>query len=301
MVVDHPTSEAQLAARFGEQAACLAYLERLRWPDGFVCPGCGSTDAWRANAGRWACAGCSRKVSPTAGTVFHGTRVPLPAWFDVAWRFAEREYGINARTVHDRLGLGSYQTAWTMLHRLRRALAGEPPIQLTGQVEVDTVSADRLGRLHRGSGGGAVVAIAVQTSAGDRTGPVRLRHLPRRTGEVLRGFMAENIDERAVVLVGGHTDEPADQMLDGPRLPVRTTDHPDPTTATVTDLADRLSRWLYATHRGIHPDHLQAYLDEFAFRANHRRGDEPGQAFRQLMQLAVRTEPATYQDIAGDR
>ena len=95
---DYPGSYAELRAWFSEDWKCLDYLDWLRWPDGFVCPWCASQDGWRAPDRRWRCAGCDRRVSATAGTIFHGTRTPLTVWFSAAWHLTSGK-GVGYRVA----------------------------------------------------------------------------------------------------------------------------------------------------------------------------------------------------------
>ena len=104
---DYPGSYADLLSWFPDDAACLDYLDWLRWPDGFACPHCGGTRAWRLADGRWSCGGCARRVSPTAGTIFHATRTPLTVWFVAAWHMTSQKHGISALGLKRVLGIGS--------------------------------------------------------------------------------------------------------------------------------------------------------------------------------------------------
>ncbi len=99
----------------------MDYLVWLRWREGFVCPHCQDVVAWRLPDGRHSCGGCGRRVSVTADTIFHRTRTPLTVWFEAAWLLTSQKSGASALGLQRVLGLGSYQTAWTMLHRFRRA------------------------------------------------------------------------------------------------------------------------------------------------------------------------------------
>ena len=134
---DYPRSSADLRAWFPDDAACLDYLEWLRWPNGFVCPRCGTPGHWRMADGRFWCEPCQRRVSATAGTLFHRTRTPLVVWFAVAWHMTGAKNGVSAKTLHRILGLGSYQTAWVMLHRFRSAMVRPGRDRLAGEVEVN--------------------------------------------------------------------------------------------------------------------------------------------------------------------
>ncbi len=119
------------------ESACLDYLQWLRWPDGFRCPRCADRTGWQLSGGRWECAVCGRQVSVTAGTIFHRTRTPLRMWFAVAWQMTSQKHGVSALGVQRSLGLGSYQTAWAILHRYRTPMVRPRRERLTGLVEVD--------------------------------------------------------------------------------------------------------------------------------------------------------------------
>lgn len=165
---DYPTSYGEMRAWFGDDAACVDYLDWLRWPAGVVCPGCASAVGWRTRDGRWSCGGCKRRVSATAGTIFHRTRTPLTVWFAAAWQMTSQKHGISALGMQRVLGLGSYQTAWAMLHRFRSVMVRSGQSRLEGQVEVDEtlMGGVRAGRPGR-SRSEQLVAVAVERTRGD--------------------------------------------------------------------------------------------------------------------------------------
>src|SRR5271157_5629902 len=115
----YPKSLGEFQAWFPTDADCLDYLEWLRWPCGFVCPSCGHPGGWRLGDGRFMCTGCGSRTSVMAGTIFDRTRTPLTVWFSVCWHFATGKDGISALSLKRILEIGSYQTAWAILHRLR--------------------------------------------------------------------------------------------------------------------------------------------------------------------------------------
>src|SRR5215470_9246816 len=135
--VHYPRSLGEFQAWFATDADCLDYLEWLRWPGGFVCPACGEVGGWRMGDGTLRCGGCRARASPTAGTVFDRTRTPLTVWFMAAWLFATQKDGTSAQSLQRALEISSYQTAWSMLHRLRSVLVRPGRERLTGRVEVD--------------------------------------------------------------------------------------------------------------------------------------------------------------------
>ena len=148
--VDYPARYADFLACFGDDPACLDYLDWLRWPWGeFVCPFCQGTSRWMVDH-RWRCSSCRRWVSATAGTLFARTRTPLTVWFEAAWRMTTSKNGLSALELQRTLGLGSYQTAWSMLHRYRIAMGTGMKDRLEGRVEVDeTLDRRTATRRHR--------------------------------------------------------------------------------------------------------------------------------------------------------
>jgi hypothetical protein len=133
--VHYPRSTGEFQSWFATDAGRLDYLDWLRWPRGFVCPGV--RPCWRMGGGRYKCAACGKRTSVTAGTLFDRRRTPLTVWFTACWMFATAQDGISALSLHRALEIGSYPTAWAMLHRLRSVLVRPGRDRLSGTVEVD--------------------------------------------------------------------------------------------------------------------------------------------------------------------
>ena len=115
-MTDFPRSLIEFQQRFSDEAACAQYLIATRWPDGFVCPGCGGGKAWRLETKAWTfeCAGSGRQTSVTAGTIMHHSKLPLTAWFWAAYLMATHSNGISALQLQRQLAFGSYKTAWLL-------------------------------------------------------------------------------------------------------------------------------------------------------------------------------------------
>ena len=128
----YPRSVGEFQAWFGSDEDCLDYLEWLRWPTDFACPACEHRGEWRLGDGRLMCAGCGSRTSVTAGTIFDRTRTPMTVWFTACWLFATGKDGISVQSLKRTLEIGSYQTAWTMLHRLRAVLV-RPGVRPAGR------------------------------------------------------------------------------------------------------------------------------------------------------------------------
>ena len=161
---DYPKSPLEFEERFANEEACLSYLCQLRWANGFVCPGCEGGNAWKTCRGLFHCRQCGRQTSPTAGTIFHRTRMPLRLWFHAIWHITNQKYGANALGLQRILGFGSYQTAWEWLHKLRRAMVRPSRNALSGVVEVDEtyIGGAKSGKRGRGAAGKSLVAVAIE-------------------------------------------------------------------------------------------------------------------------------------------
>lgn len=300
---DYPRSYADLLSWFPNDAACLDYLEWLRWPKGFVCPRCETPGRWRMGDGRFWCESCRCRVSVTTGTIFHGTRTPLTVWFAAAWYMTSAKNGVSAKTLHRLLGFGSYQTAWTMLHRLRAAMVRPARDPLAGDVEVNEmfIGGIKPGKRGRGAEGKSLVAVAVELLSPTGFGRCRLRVIPNAQAPTLRAFLLECVRPGSVIVTDGLSSYPAaigDTYVHRPHVVAATSDPAHVSLPGVHRVASLLKRWLLGTHQGaVAADHLQAYLDEFAFRFNRRRSEFRGLLFRRLLEQAVHGEPMTYRSL----
>lgn len=300
---DYPGSYAELLAWFPDEAACLDYLEWLRWPDGIRCPRCVSREGWKLSIGVWECAVCGRQASATAGTIFHRTRTPLRLWFAAAWQLTSQKHGVSALGVQRSLGLGSYQTAWAMLHRYRAAMVRPGRERLRGHVEVDEAYVGGVeSRVHgRQTETKAIVAIAVEIENPKGFGRIRLGHVPDVSADSLLPFIDGAIESGASV----HTDgwqaylTLCDRGYEHERTVMRQQDDPAHVVMPgVHRVASLLQRWLLGTHQGsVSAEHLDAYLNEYTFRFNRRRSRRRGMLFYRLLEQAVVAEPITYRSL----
>ncbi len=306
---DYPGSYAELRAWFPDDEACRDYLEWLRWPDRFACPHCGG-GGWRTGEGRWSCARCARRTSVTAGTIFDGTRTPLTVWFAAGWFMTSQKNGTSALGLQRVLGLGSYQTAWAMLHRYRRAMVRPGRERLAGRVEVDEVLIGGLtpGRKGRHIGAKALVEVAVeQLERG--FGRCRMEVIADAGSATLRRFLLDHVAEGSTVISDGWQGyrSAAAAPYHHERHVVGAPERSHQLLPGVHRVASLLKRWLLGTHQGgISATHLQDYLDEFTFRFNRRTSRARGMLFFRLLEQAVATDPVRYSDLvvtpgAGNR
>jgi transposase-like protein len=288
-------------AWFSDEAACAAYLERLRWPTGIACAYCGERRGWRTAHGRfWMCAGCARKTSVTAGTIFEKTRTPLVEWFAAAWWMTSQKQGLSALGLQRALGLGSYQTAWMMLHRFRVAMVRPDRVRLTGRVEVDEtyVGGNEEGVTGRETETKSTVAIAVELQEPQRFGRIRLQRIPDVSKLSLIPFVRASVEPGSTVRTDGwqaYWTLP-EHGYTHDRIVMRQSHDPAHVAMPAMHrVASLLKRWLLGTHQGsVSPQHLDAYLNEFTFRFNRRTSRRRGLLFYRLFQQAVVCPPVTY-------
>lgn len=293
----YPRNQAEFDAWFASEEACREYLAAIRWPGGFRCPRCQAGSAWNARRQRWICAGCGYQASLTAGTVLQGTRKPLRMWFGAMWWVTVQKNGASALGLQRVLGLGHYGTAWSWLHKLRRAMVRPGRDRLSGTVEVDEtyVGGKQPGGRGRQLGKKALVAIAAEEN-GAGIGRIRLKRVPDATAASLEAFILEAVEPGSAVRTDGWRSYT--------RLRARGYRHEAAVTGgdaakteqefpRVHRVASLLKRWLLGTHQGaVEHCYLDYYLDEFTFRFNRRSSRSRGKLFYRLLQQAVATAPA---------
>lgn len=298
---DYPTDVAQMRAWFRTDAACLDYLDWLRWPTGFICPHCHADTAGRDTADRYRCHGCRRRVSVTSGTIFDKTRIPLTVWFETIWLVTVSKMGVSAAHLHRVLPISSYQTAWTMLAKLRQVMSPMGSAPLTGRVEVDEtfLGGPRAGTVGRGALGKTLVAGAIEIT--DRGwGRARLAVIPDASAPTLRSFAHQTIAAGSTVITDGWRSYPPalDQYAHLP-INISATRRPaHESLPAVHRLFALVKRSLEGTYQGAGSvEHLPEYLDEFVFRFNRRRSRHRGLVFYRLLQRAVVRQPVAYNDL----
>ena len=202
--VDSPRALREFDNWFGSEAGCAEYLQRLRRLDGFRCPACGGTTAWLTARGQMYYASCQRQTSFTAGTIFEGTRKPLRLWFQAMWYVTSQKCGGSALGLQSVLGLGSYQTAWIWLHKMRRAMVRPGRDRLSGYVEVDEtyVGGTEEGVHGRQTHKKAIVAIAIEVRSPKGFGRIRMQRVPDASAASLTPLVCDAVEPGSTV----HTD-----------------------------------------------------------------------------------------------
>ena len=292
----------ELERRFDSEEACREYLFQLRWPDGFVCPRCGHLSAWDLNRALHLCSHCRFQASVTAGTIFQDTKKPLQLWFRAMWYVTSQKQGMSALGLKRVLGLGSYETAWTWLHKLRRAMVRPGRDRISGIVEVDEIyiGGIKKGKRGRGADGKALVLIAAQED-GKRIGRIRLHRVVDASSASLIPAIQRCVKSGSLVRTDGWRAYASLTSENYAHTVVRkNADIGDNLLPLVNRVASLLKRWLMGTHQGAaRASHLDHYLDEFTFRFNRRRSRSRGKLFFRLVQQAVAIDPVMGKEIRG--
>ena len=305
-----PRDLPSFLARFGSDAQCRAHLYAQRWPEGFCCAGCGHGAAYQHRRRLIdECVACGKQHSLLAGTMFEQTKTGLSRWFLAIWLVTSSKGGISALELQRQMGFGSYQTAWSWLHKIRKAMVRPQREPLSARVEADEtlVGGARPGKRGRGAGGKTVVAGAVEsgrgTGRGRRLGRLRLQSVADASAASLEAFLTGNVAPPAAVATdgwpgyagldqAGYAHEPINLTTGWGSAVLRL-----PAIHLVFALA---KRWLLGTHHGaVSKKHLQAYLDEYVFRFNRRTANSIAHRFTRLVEQAVLTPPASYRTIVG--
>lgn len=276
---------------FSDEIRCYEYLMKLRWPDGYQCPLCGTGQFWLSAKKAVICNSCKHQVSPTANTIFHKSKKPLSVYFRAIWWMVAQKTGVSAKGLQSILGLGSYHTAWEWLHKFRRIMVLPGRDKLSGKVEVDEtfVGGSKSGFRGRGTKGKVLVVIAVEVKEYG-LGRIRMAVIPNATHKILKTFILNNVEVGSNIITDGwksyikmktlgyeHTVINREKAVD-----------PDNLTPNVHRVASLLKRWLLGTHQNFAKrSHLEYYLDEFTFRHNRRKSKSRGLLFETLVKQAI--------------
>jgi transposase-like protein len=296
-----PDNQLEFEKMFTKEEQCLEYLFQVRFPDGYICPRCDHSECWVNSRGLIICQHCKYELSFTAGTIFHNTKLPLTTIFRALWWIVAQKNGVSAVGLQRVLGLGSYRTAWTWLHKFRRLMVIPGREKLSEIVEIDEtyVGGKSKGKRGRGAEGKSVVAIAVEVT-GRGTGRVRLDVMPDARKKTLFAFIEENIEPGSTITTDdwrgykGINLKGYDHKIE--IMKVKSGD--EELLANVHRVASLLKRWLIGTHQNyIGGENLKYYLDEYTFRYNRRKSKSRGLLFYRLIEQAVVHSPVQYKDI----
>lgn len=293
-----PKNQMEFEKMFATEDQCYTYLKELRFANGYSCRKCQHTNYWINKRKLLVCKNCKDELSITAGTIFHRSKLPLTTIFRALWWMVAQKNGVSAVGLQRVLGLGSYRTAWTWLHKFRRLMIFPGRDRLSGKVEVDEtfIGGKKTGKRGRGAEGKLLVVIAVELME-KGTGRVRLSIIANASKKSLSKFIKENIQEGSTLITDGwkgyigiskkgyqHIVEDKTKILEDQEI-----------LPNVHRIASLLKRWLLGTHQNyVRQQYLAYYLDEYTFRHNRRKSKSRGLLFQRLIEQGVVHVPAEY-------
>jgi transposase-like protein len=296
---DYPHSLLEFQQRFPDERACADYLIETRWPNGFVCPSCGSVEAWalKTKAFTFECAGCHKQTSVTAGTIMHGSKLSLTIWFWAVYLMASHSNGISALQLQKQLGLGSYKSAWFLAAKLRLAMVAPGRSPLQGLVEADETTFPCRSKEDPITGGGGrsaqgklLIAGAVEVEDG-RPGRIRLAEIRNFSATSLHGFLADNLAKDATAKTDGWAAYPgAKDIRHEPHIVGPMAAHI--VLPWIHRVFANFKTWALGVYHGLRRKNFQTYLDEFVFRFNRRGNRHAG--FARLLAIGLGHKPVTY-------
>lgn len=294
----------EFEAMFKTEQDCINYLISIRWPRDFECPVCGSIRYWGKSKGRFECRDCHTETTVTNGTIFHKSTKPLLVWFRAIWWMVAQKNGVSAKGLQKILGFGSYQTAWTWLHKFRRLMVLSGRSKLQGTVEVDEVfvGGKKPGKRGRGAEGKSLVAVAVEIT-GRKTGRMRLAKIPNASSESLHKFIEGNIENPSKIITDGWLGYNGLSQIgyEHEIQESKVKDGDEEILPNVHRISSLLKRWLLGTHQSyLNKNKLEYYLDEYVFRYNRRTSKSRGLLFLRLIEQAVIMAPVSYVKIINE-
>jgi transposase-like protein len=292
---DFPKTAPEFEARFATEEDCRAYWIEARWGGEPACARCGSTRLWTIREGTaFECADCRHQTSLTSGTLLEKTHKPFKTWFRAIFEITTRRTGISAKDLQRIMGFGSYKTAWSWLHKLRTAMVRSDSEPLGPFVQIDEA-------LVGGKGGPHKELILV---AAEANGRVRLAHVENNDKDTVKRFADGQIAADANVVTDGHAGYSKKSLGERPHEAIVQTKAEKRESDAVQGChwtISLLKRWLIGTHAGAVSDkHLQAYLDEFAFRHNRRKTNGVGRIAARVIEKLVAHPPRTMRQIIDE-
>jgi transposase-like protein len=285
---------------------CRELLERLRWPEGVICPRCKDTRVSRLKEyARYECVGCEYQFTATSGTIFHDSHLPLPIWFIAVLLLCEAKKGMSAmqlkRTIWG-IDRGSYKTAWYLCHRIRKAMSQVDRPMMDGTVEMDEtyVGGRKRGACVRGRGAEKEIVIGLR----QRNGDLRFFHAKDAKSATLAQYIRDNVSEDVDVIVTDEWSAYPDAMRRTDNFEKhKTIRHKggvyvdgDIYTNTVESAFSLLKRGIIGTWHRISAKHLQAYLDEMTFRFDRRKNRD---LFIDTLRHMVTADPLTFDKLTA--
>jgi hypothetical protein len=288
--LDYPKNLREFDRLFAHKDACLHFLEKVRWGDSFSCQSCGAKEYWTLSTGLRRCQACRFKNSVKTGTIFESSRLPLKMWFYAIWWITAHKNGVSALDLQKDVGLGSYRSAWLLLHKIRNAMVQADKSLLQGEVEVDKIYLLS-----------EQVIVATEFSGSTRIGRIQMERVRDSKANQLEEFIMANVARGSTIYASNLEGNGGLARLGYKQVARKLSrSKPAQTLPRVQIVSDSLQKWLRGTLRGrIDSKHMESYLEEFVFRFNRRTSKARGILFQRVLENAVRVEPAPYQKITA--
>jgi transposase-like protein len=297
---------------FSDLDVCTEFVANLRWPDGPVCPRCGSKEYSYLTTRRiWKCKGCKKQYSVKLGTIFEDSPLGLDKWLPAVWLIANSKNGISSHELARSLGV-TQKSTWFMLHRIRLAMQTGSFLKLSGEVEVDeTYIGGKARNMHaadkkrrginpaggRSTAGGKTAVLGMR----ERGGTVRAGVVPNIKKRTLGDRIRENIESGATLYTDAYRSyngldaDFAHEVIDHAEAYVEGRVH----TNGIENFWSVLKRALHGTYISVEPFHLFRYLDERMLAYNLRDRDDYGR-FEAIME-AISGRRLTWAELIGAR
>jgi len=291
----------ELENAFGTEEQCIEYLFKLRWSKGYHCPRCSCVEYWQVSNTKYKCRSCAYQSSVISGTIFQDTHKPLKLWFRAIWYVTSQKNGTSALGLQRILGLGSYRTAWTWMHKLRRAMIRPGRDKLQGCIEVDEAyigGPEKGGKRGRGTQNKVLIVVAVEIND-KKLGRIRIGIIENASSDHIHAFIQESVETGSVIITDGWLGyNGLDKKGYVQEIRTRKTTDTDNLLPHVHTVVSLLKRWILGTLQGsCSAEHMAFYLDEYCFRFNRRKSKSRGLLFYRLLQNAVQMQPSIYKDI----
>ncbi|MCL2808459.1 MAG: IS1595 family transposase [Treponema sp.] len=296
----YPMDLMEFEEKFGTEESCRNYLFNLKYKNGFECFKCGGKEYWVVNDKLYTCKECRQQNHLTANTIFQDTHKPLSMWFRAMWWITSQKNGTSALGLQRILGIGSYKTAWTWLHKLRVAMVRPGREKLKGIVEIDETfigGKQSGGKRGRGTDNKTLVAVAVEMD-GSKIGRVRLAVIKDASAQNLEEFLQNSVESGSTIITDGWKGYSRIKEL-GYKHKVSDKKDEEKLLPHVHLVISLLKRWILGTLQGsISDQHMAYYLDEYTFRFNRRTSASRGKLFYRLIEQAAEIKPVIYNEIA---
>ena len=297
----YPNNLREFDKMFPNDDACLSFLEQVRWPKVFKCQKCGHNLFWQNATGLRQCRSCEFKNSVKTNSIFEKSKLDLKTWFYAIWWVTSQKNGVSASGLQRSLGLGSYRSAWLLLHKIRNTMVLGDRSLLAGDIEVDEafLGGVRSGKRGRGADGKQLIVIAAEIAGTKKVGRIRIKRAADASAESLETFIKENIVSKSSIHTDGWKGYLDIKNLGYKHYPIKSSSiDPDELMPRINLVTALLKRWLLGTHHGrLDLKHMDSYLEEFVFRFNRRTSKVRGLLFQRVIENSFKTNPAPYKKI----